>query len=452
MNQLPPIRSLLFAPGSDERKLKRALESIADAVVADLEDAVTPDNKSRARMLVVEVFGAARDGGPARFVRVNAMQSAHGDDDLAALAALDLDGIIVPKATPEAIAWLGEGETPVIAVIETAAGLRAAFETASCPRVQALQLGGADLGAELGLTPRADGQEILFARSQLVVDSAAAGIRAPIDVVHLDVHNAEALERECVLARNSACAARRAFTLRSSRSSTGRSCRPTRRCLGRGDHRRLRRCQRGRPRRAPRPWRARRPSARDAGADHHRRGPRRECVSEPEQAPKEWRGRFYEDIDVGDFFRSRLGRTITETDNVWFTCLTLNTNQSHFNNVFAEKTRFGQPLVNSTLTLAIITGLSVPDTSENATANLAWTDITMPNPVFVGDTLWAETEILEMRESKSNPHVGIISMRCRGINQRREVVIEFRRTFMIYRRSAPEAQPLFPGTDTEWAV
>jgi acyl dehydratase len=175
-------------------------------------------------------------------------------------------------------------------------------------------------------------------------------------------------------------------------------------------------------------------------------------VSEQEQAPKEWRGRFYEDIDVGDCFRSRLGRTITETDNVWFTCLTLNTNQSHFNNVFAEKTRFGQPLVNSTLTLAIITGLSVPDTSENATANLAWTDITMPNPVFVGDTLWAETEILEMRESKSNPHVGIISMRCRGINQRREVVIEFRRTFMIYRRSAPEAQPLFPGTDTEWAV
>jgi citrate lyase subunit beta/citryl-CoA lyase len=202
MNQLPPIRSLLFAPGSDERKLKRALGSIADAVVADLEDAVTPDNKSAARMLVVEVFGAARDGGPARFVRVNAMQSTHGDDDLAALAALDLDGIIVPKATPDAIAWLGEGETPVIAVIETAAGLRAAFETASCPRVQALQLGGADLGAELGLTPRADGQEILFARSQLVVDSAAAGIRAPIDVVHLDVHNSEALEHECVLARN----------------------------------------------------------------------------------------------------------------------------------------------------------------------------------------------------------------------------------------------------------
>lgn len=202
MNQLPPIRTLLFAPGSDERKLGRAAESIADAIVADLEDAVTPDKKSAARALVVELFGTPRDAGPARFVRINAMSSSYGDDDLSALATLELDGIIVPKATPEAIAWLGEGETPVIAVIETAAGLRAAFETASCPRVQALQLGGADLGAELGLTPRADGQEILFARSQLVVDAAAAGIRAPIDVVHLDVHNAEALERECVLARS----------------------------------------------------------------------------------------------------------------------------------------------------------------------------------------------------------------------------------------------------------
>lgn len=175
-------------------------------------------------------------------------------------------------------------------------------------------------------------------------------------------------------------------------------------------------------------------------------------MSDSDQAPKEWRGRFFEDIDVGDVYPSRLGRTITETDNIWFTCLTLNTNQSHFNTVFAESTRFKQPLVNSTLTLAIVTGLSVPDTSENATANLAWSEIKMPNPVFVGDTLWAETEILEKRESGSNPSVGIVSMRCRGINQRREVVIEFRRTFMIYRRAAPEAKGVFPGTDTEWSV
>jgi itaconyl-CoA hydratase len=169
-------------------------------------------------------------------------------------------------------------------------------------------------------------------------------------------------------------------------------------------------------------------------------------------APKAWRGRFYEDFEVGDVFQSRLGRTVTETDNVWFTCLTLNTNQVHFNNEFAARTPFGRALVNSTFTLALVTGMSVPDTSENATANLSWTDIKLPHPVYVGDTLWAETEVLSKRESESRPHVGIVGVRCRGINQRRDVVIEFARTFMIYRREAPEVSDMFPGTDTDWTI
>ena len=174
--------------------------------------------------------------------------------------------------------------------------------------------------------------------------------------------------------------------------------------------------------------------------------------SESTAAPKTWRGRFYEDFEAGDVFRSRLGRTITETDNVWFTCLTLNTNQVHFNVPYAERTQFGRPLVNSAFTLALVTGMTVPDTSENAAANLAWTDITLPKPVFVGDTLWAESEITDKRESRSNPSVGIVSMRCRGVNQRREVVIEFKQTFMVYKRGAPEVQDTFPGTDTDWRV
>jgi itaconyl-CoA hydratase len=169
-------------------------------------------------------------------------------------------------------------------------------------------------------------------------------------------------------------------------------------------------------------------------------------------APKSWRGRFFEDLAVGDVFHSRFGRTITDTDNVWFTCLTMNTNPIHFDVPFAERTRFGRPLVNSAFTLALVTGLTVPDTSENATANLSWTDVVLPKPVFVGDTIWAESEITELRESRSNPAVGIVSMRCRGINQRREVVIEFRRTFMLYRRGAPEAGDGFPGTDEDWTV
>jgi itaconyl-CoA hydratase len=173
---------------------------------------------------------------------------------------------------------------------------------------------------------------------------------------------------------------------------------------------------------------------------------------EGERAPKIWRGRFFDDFEVGDVFQSRLGRTITETDNVWFTCLTLNTNQVHFNYEFAARTEFGKPLVNSTFTLALVTGMSVPDTSENASANLSWTDITLPNPVYVGDTLWSETEVVSKRESRSRPSVGIVGVRCRGVNQRREVVIEFQRTFMVYKRDASEVTDTFPGTDTDWTV
>ena len=170
------------------------------------------------------------------------------------------------------------------------------------------------------------------------------------------------------------------------------------------------------------------------------------------QAPKMWRGRFFEDFDVGDVYRSRLGRTITETDNIWFTCLTMNTNQMHFNTPYSERTRFKQQLVNSTFTLALVMGLTVPDTSENATANLEWAEIKLPNPVYNGDTLWAETEVLDTRGSRTNPDVGIVAVRSRGINQRREVVIEFRRSFMIYKRHAPQAQEAFPGTETGWTL
>jgi itaconyl-CoA hydratase len=163
-------------------------------------------------------------------------------------------------------------------------------------------------------------------------------------------------------------------------------------------------------------------------------------------------GPFYEDLEVGDVYMSHIGRTVTETDNILFTHLILNFNQVHFNYPYAEATRFHKPVVNSTLTLALITGLSTPDTSQNAFANLGWTDVKLRNPVFIGDTLWAETEILEKRDSKSNQSVGIVSVRSRGINQNSEVVIEFRRSFMIYKRNGPELPTVTPRTADEWTV
>lgn len=163
-------------------------------------------------------------------------------------------------------------------------------------------------------------------------------------------------------------------------------------------------------------------------------------------------GRFFEDFAVGDVYRSSLGRTVTETDNIWFTNLTMNTNQMHFNREWAARTEFGQPLVVSTFTLALVLGLSVRDTSENAAANLGWTDIKLPKPVFVGDTLWAETKVTGVRESRSRPSVGIVSIVTRGINQRREVVIEFARSFMVFKRGAPEIADAFPAVDADWPL
>jgi len=143
---------------------------------------------------------------------------------------------------------------------------------------------------------------------------------------------------------------------------------------------------------------------------------------------------YLEDLKAGDSFRSRIGRTITEADNVWFTALTMNTNEIHFNAAYAETTPWGKPLVNSALTLAVVMGLSVADTSETGGVNLGWDEVRLPAPVFHGDTLWAETEVLEARESQSRPAEGIVTVRTRGVNQRGEVVIEFRRSFLVPRR------------------
>jgi acyl dehydratase len=141
-------------------------------------------------------------------------------------------------------------------------------------------------------------------------------------------------------------------------------------------------------------------------------------------------GRSYEDLEVGAVYRSRFGRTVLEADNVWFTLLTLNTNPIHFDAQYAAGTDWGRPLVDSTFTLALVTGLSVVDVSERA-VNLGWREVRLPAPVFAGDTIRAETEILSKRESESRPGQGIVTVRTRGLNQDDVVVIEFERTVMV---------------------
>lgn len=145
-------------------------------------------------------------------------------------------------------------------------------------------------------------------------------------------------------------------------------------------------------------------------------------------------GRYYEDFTVGDVYEHRPGRTITETDNVWFTLLTMNTHPLHFDNAYAEKSEFHKPLVNSCLTLSMVVGMSVSDISQKAIGNLGWTDIRMTRPVFVGDTLYAESEVLSKRESASRPTQGIVTVKTIGKKADGTEVISFERTVLVPKR------------------
>ena len=161
-----------------------------------------------------------------------------------------------------------------------------------------------------------------------------------------------------------------------------------------------------------------------------------------------WQGRVFEDFEVGDVYPHPLGRTITQADNIWFTLLTVNSNPVHFDAALAAQTEFGRPLVDSTLTLALVTGLSVSDVSQNG-INLGWEKVCLPHPVFDGDTLYARSEVLEVRPSRSRRHMGIVRVRTTGTNQNGTVVIEFERAVMVYRRGhvpqAPRARESAKG-------
>ncbi len=162
-----------------------------------------------------------------------------------------------------------------------------------------------------------------------------------------------------------------------------------------------------------------------------------------------WRGRFFEDFEVGDIYRHPLGRTVTTTDNIWFTLLTQNTAPIHFDHNYAAQTEFGKPLVDSTFTVALVTGQSVTDVSQNVMANLGWDGIRLPAPVFEGDTIYSQSEVLEKRESKSRTNVGIVTVKTTGYNQDGTVVVTFNRTLMVYKKGhAPETARLEPDADS----
>ena len=155
-----------------------------------------------------------------------------------------------------------------------------------------------------------------------------------------------------------------------------------------------------------------------------------------------WTGRVFEDFAVGDVYQHPLGRTILPADNVWFSCMTMNANPIHFDAEYASRTEFKKPLVNSCFTLALVTGQSTIDLTMNGVANLSWDEVRMPNPLFEGDTVYAKSEVVDVRASKSRPAAGIVQVKTTGVNQHGTTVIEFKRTFMVWRRGhAPRHTP-----------
>ena len=162
-------------------------------------------------------------------------------------------------------------------------------------------------------------------------------------------------------------------------------------------------------------------------------------------AKKGWTGRVYEDFEIGDVYRHPIGRTVITADNIWFTLLTQNSNAIHFDHAYAAKTEFGKPIVDSTFTLALVTGQSVIDLSWNVMANLGWDEVRLPHPVLEGDTIYSQSEVLSKRESQSRSNVGIVTVKTVGFNQDGIIVIHFKRTFMVYKRGhVPETTQVQP--------
>ncbi|MCZ6575626.1 MAG: MaoC family dehydratase [Acidiferrobacterales bacterium] len=160
-------------------------------------------------------------------------------------------------------------------------------------------------------------------------------------------------------------------------------------------------------------------------------------VERKEVGPNRYResyGRYFEDFKVGDVYEHRPGRTLSEADNTWFTLLTMNTHPLHFDAAYAAKTEFERPLMNSTLTLAMVTGMSVSDLSQKAIANLGWDKIRLTAPVFAGDTIYAESEVLAKRESKSRPDQGIVTVKTTGKKADGTVFMTYERAFLVPKR------------------
>ena len=427
-------RSMLFLPLSRPDRAPKAAASGADWVCLDLEDGVAAADKESARAALPSVCKDWPKDGPRLAVRINAPPLAA--TDMKALAALPNppDAVVIPKVESAAILADAAAALPgaaLVALIETPVGVAAAASiVAANPAPAALGFGAADYLAATGGADNNDA--LLFPRSAVVNAAAIAGIPA-LDGAWLRLKDSVGLRAAAETAKQLGFAGKvavhpaqiaaihAAFAPDEADIAMARKIAAAADGAGAVD---------GMMVDAPVIARARRilESARTT----------RPAKPESARRSRDWSGRFYEDFEPGAIYEHWPARTVTNTDNVWFTMLTLNTHPIHFDAEYAAKTEFGRLLVNSTFTLALVAGMTVRGTSQNAVANLGWQEIRLPSPVFVGDTLRAETEVISKRESKSRPGQGIVTCRHVGRNQRDEIVLEMTRSFLVAKRPQQE--------------
>ena len=457
---MKPYRSVLFMPGHRPELVAKGIASGADAIVLDLEDSVPDADKVAARSMVAASIDRVRaDGGDVGlFVRPNGLATRTAGSDLAAVVRPGLDGIFPPKidsaadvhrfeALLEHAEYVGGAEgLEMIVPTETAPAFQNAPEIAAAsPRIGAM-IGGtarhADIARAVGFEWSPEGLESLYIRSRVLIACRAAGLH-PLTGLWEDVADLEGLR--AFAAQGRALGFRGMIVIHPSHVPVvNEAFTPTggRGRLLPGTHSGLR-GRRGRgPGRAGlqgSPHRHRPRGDGETVAGHGRHPGHRRLTEE------DMHGKYYEEFEVGMVIRHALTRTVTEMDNILFTSLTMNVQPLHLDEEFAKTTVHGQRVMNSLFTLALIGGMTVPDTTFRTTlGNLGYDKIEFPAPVFHGDTLRAETTILDKRLSKSRDDAGIVWFEHRGYNQRDEVVVRVTRVGMMMLKPDPPR----PGQET----
>jgi len=449
------LRSLHFVPGGSQKFLDKALLSKADALICDLEDSVAPPDKLTARAEVGKWMDSTDFGKKTVIVRINALDTPLWEDDLTGTMRAEKPHMyMIPKAScADDIAKIGavlsrlekqlgrpEGSVTLlpIATEVPSAPLRAE-EIAKSSRVEAITWGAEDLGAEMGVKKRKDKDgnwlEIFqLCRSLTLLAAKSANVQA-IDTVFTDLKDIKAFSVECEKAADSGFdgkmtihptqidAANKAF------SPTPEELKEAKELLAASQGQKGAFRWKGQMVDIPHLKQAQRALDRADGIELEEEAPKKAAPKAP------YYGKWLEELEVGTVIQHALTRTITETDNILFTTLSLNPAKLHLDYESAKGTQFKKPLVNSMYTVALLVGMSVLETTHGTTvANLGFEEVVFPKPCFYGDTIRAETEVIKVRPSSSNPNTGIVTFEHRAYNQEGALVCKAKRNAMMNRR------------------